>query len=199
MKAKHHNRPPGRPSRLPALFSGAPRPPGPPRCRPAAPPQNAHKSGGLAGGSTPTGGGGGGFWQAGRPSPNPHKSGGLAGRSTPTGGEGGGSGGGESTEVSQAIWGARAPHLEPLNTIFNFILGPPGRPGGGSGIPCSFGNLGFWADAVPDLGGVVRRYLGGPGPPFRADFGGFRGSGRKSKPRFVLASKSQPRSWPQTL
>ncbi len=39
-----------------------------------------------------------------------------------------------------------------LNTIFNFVLGPPppGGPGGGSGLPFYNGNRMFWADSGPN-------------------------------------------------
>ena len=40
---------------------------------------------------------------------------------------------------------------------------------------------------------VFRRYLGGPGPPFPAEFGGPGGPGRNKKYIFLKASKSQPR------
>jgi hypothetical protein len=47
--------------------------------------------------------------------------------------------------------------LAVLETIFDFVLGPPppGGPGGGSGLTFSRGNQWFLVDSGPDPGGNV--------------------------------------------
>ncbi len=44
-----------------------------------------------------------------------------------------------------------------FETIFNFVLGPPppGGPGGGSGLPFSWGNRRLWAGSDPDPGDTI--------------------------------------------
>ncbi len=66
---------------------------------------------------------------------------------------------------------------------FAFCLG---HPKGGQPVP----HPGFEKQRCPT---IVRRYLGGPGPPSSADLGGPGGPGRNKKYILLKASKSQPR------
>ncbi len=53
-------------------------------------------------------------------------------------------------------------YLEVLHMIFNFVLGPPprpGGPGGGSGLSFSDGNRRFWAESGPNPG-IFNFYFG---------------------------------------